>query len=279
MSYKTILSFISREAAIETTLAPAITMTRREDAHLELSCLGIDHTQTGYFYAGAPAMVYQETLERAQKEAEALEEKVRARMSREDVRWSVDSSVAQLGGIAALTGLRARFADLVVQPRPYGDEHTPEDEAIIESALFEGETPVLVVPNSGLPADRPRRVVVAWNQSSEALSAVRKALPILREAEIVNVAIIDPPSHGPERSDPGGMLTQMLSRHGVRAEVSVLARTMPRISDVLLRHVSDQSADMLVMGAYGHSRFREAIMGGATRDMLEQTEVPLFMAH
>ena len=93
------------------------------------------------------------------------------------------------------------------------------------------------------------------------------------------IAVIDPPQHGPERSDPGGMLCQMLVRHGVKAEVSVLARTLPRISDILARHVRDQNADLLVMGAYGHSRLREAILGGATRNMLEQTEIPVLMAH
>jgi nucleotide-binding universal stress UspA family protein len=70
----------------------------------------------------------------------------------------------------------------------------------------------------------------------------------------------------------------MLVRHGVHAEVTVLARSLPRVSDVLARHVLDEDADMLVMGAYGHSRFREAILGGATRNMLEQATVPVLMA-
>jgi nucleotide-binding universal stress UspA family protein len=71
----------------------------------------------------------------------------------------------------------------------------------------------------------------------------------------------------------------MLVRHGVKAEVTVLARTMPKISDVLARHCRDVDADLLVMGAYSHSRFREAILGGATRNMLEAAEIPVFMAH
>ena len=91
--------------------------------------------------------------------------------------------------------------------------------------------------------------------------------------------VIDPPAHGPERSDPGGLLCQLLVRHGVKAEVSVLARALPRVSDVLARQARDVDADMIVMGAYGHSRFREAILGGATRDMLEKSEVPVFLAH
>ena len=71
----------------------------------------------------------------------------------------------------------------------------------------------------------------------------------------------------------------MLVRHGVKAEITVLAKTMPRVSDVLLRHARDMNADMIVMGAYGHSRFREAILGGATRNMLENAKIPVLMAH
>ena len=71
----------------------------------------------------------------------------------------------------------------------------------------------------------------------------------------------------------------MLSRHGIRAEVSILARTMPRISDVMMRFANEHDCELIVMGAYGHSRFRESILGGATRDLLERTEIPLLMSH
>ena len=138
---------------------------------------------------------------------------------------------------------------------------------------------MLVLPNKPMATVLPARIVIGWNQSREAMVAVRRALPFLKKAALVNIAVIDPPAHGPERSDPGGALCQMLVRHGVKAEVSVLARSMPRISDVLNRHVRDLDGDMLVMGAYGHSRFREAILGGATRNMLENAEVPVLMAH
>jgi nucleotide-binding universal stress UspA family protein len=71
----------------------------------------------------------------------------------------------------------------------------------------------------------------------------------------------------------------MLSRHGANVEVCLLPQTLPRVSEVIARHVEDIDADLLVMGAYGHSRFREAILGGATRNMLEHAKVPVFMAH
>ncbi len=68
------------------------------------------------------------------------------------------------------------------------------------------------------------------------MAAIKQALPLMQAAEMVNIAVIDPPRHGPDRSDPGGALSQMLSRHGVKSEISVLAKTMPRVCDVLQRH-------------------------------------------
>lgn len=278
MAYRTLLTILSQEDDVAAQLDAAVALARREDAHLEVFCLGVDRTQTGYYYIGAMALIQLEIIEQAQDQAKALAEAARTRLAREDVRWSVDAAVAQLGGLSQLVGHRARYADLVVQPRPYGEGRGPEAEAIVEAALFEGGAPVLVLPEAKLSEVPGRNVVVAWNQSNEALAAVRRALPLLQRAERVTIAVINPPPHGPERSDPGGMLSQMLSRHGVRAEVAILAQTLPRVSDTLARHVRDVGADLLVMGAYGHSRFREAILGGTTRNMLEQAPVPVFLA-
>ena len=279
MSYKSILTIVTDPAAAGSQLETAIAVARRQDAHLDVLCLGVDRTQTGYYYAGATAFVQQEVLDRAQQDAREVEAAVKARLGVEDIRWGADTLVVQIGAIATVVGLRARFADLVVMGQPYGKGRGQELEAVVEAALFEGQVPVMIVPDGYTGAGAAARVVIAWNQSNEAMSAVRKALPALKAAKLVDITVIDPPAHGPERSDPGGQLSQMLARHGVHAEVSVLAKTMPRVSDVLNRHVRDTNADMIVMGAYGHSRFREAILGGATRNMLELAEVPVLMAH
>lgn len=279
MAYKTILTIVTDLAAAAAQIDTAVAVARAEDAHLDVLCLGVDRTQTGYYYAGATAFVQQEVLDRAQDEARAVEAGVRDRLKGEDIRWGAEGVVAQLGAIATVVGLRARFADLVVMGRPYGKGRGQELEAAVEAALFEGQVPVLIVPDGRDGKVTARRVVIAWNQSNEAMSAIRKALPLLKAADLVDITVIDPPAHGPERSDPGGQLSQWLARHGVHVEVSVLAKTMPRVSDVLNRHVRDTNADMIVMGAYGHSRFREAILGGATRNMLELAEVPVLMAH
>ncbi|MCW1934859.1 universal stress protein [Pararhodobacter zhoushanensis] len=279
MDYKSILSFLSSASELDTTLPDAIQFSLSHDAHLTACMLGVDLTPAGGFYMGASPVLLQETLERAQTEAEALEARGRRQLEGQSLRWSVDSAIAQFGGLPMLVGQRARFADLVIQSRPYGADVTPAQEAVIEAALFEGRAPVLVLPHKGLKPDFGKRVMIAWDQSHEALSAVRRAMPLLKAADEVMVVIVDPPAHSTERSDPGGLLTQMLARHGVRAEVAVLAKTLPRISDVLLRHMEDSDASLMVMGAYGRSRLREAILGGPTRDVLEHAERAVLLAH
>lgn len=281
MAYKSILTIATNAAQIPLAISGAARMAEANDGHLDVLALGVDRTQIGYSYVGSGAVMMQVSLERAEAEARQLEKAALAAIKAEelDLRASTEAAVAQLGALADLVAQRARFADLVVLARPYGGDQGPEAEAVIEAAMFQGQAPVLVLPDKGLANATPKTVVIAWNQSREALNAVRRALPLLKSADLVDITVVDPPSHGPERSDPGGMLCQMLVRHGIKAEVSVLAKTLPRVSDVLARHVRDRNADMMVMGAYGHSRFREAILGGATRNMMEQAEVPVLMAH
>lgn len=277
MRYKTILTVITGEDQ-HTQLDAAIDITRREDAHLEVFCLGVDHSQAGYYYAGASAYVFQETIDRAMAAAQDLEASIRERLAPEDIRWSVESAVAQVGGLTTLIGMRARFSDLVVLTRPYGETASPDAVAVTEAALFEGSAPVLIVPDSGLPADFGQKIMIAWNQSEEAMTAVRRAMPLLARAESVEITVIDPSPDGIEGADPGAALAQMLGRHGIRVDVAVLARTQTQISDIIGRRAAETGADLVVMGAYGHSRFRQAILGGATRNMLGKANVPILMA-
>ncbi len=279
MAYKSIVTVMTDAEIDASALGAAIKIAHAAEGHLEVLCLGIDRTQPGFYYAGANALIIQDNLVQAQAEAEALEEHVKGHLSGLDINWSTASATTQMAGLTPFVAHRARLADLVVLSKPYGPGRGHENEAIVEAALFNGHVPIVIVPDGSDFPDLISSAVIAWNESAEALNAIRAALPFLGQADTVNIAIIDPPTHGPDRSDPGGQLSQMLVRHGVRAEVSVLAKTMPRISDVLCRHCTDKSADLLVMGAYGHSRFREAILGGATRNMLEMSDVPVLLAH
>lgn len=279
MTYNVLFTVLTDMNLIEDTLAHATAAAEAYDAHLDILCLGVDRSQTGYYYAGASAMVLQETINQAHDDAKKIDEKAKSFMAGRPIRWASDLGVAQLADLGRHVAARARFSDLVLLPKPYGDGRGIELEAVAEASLFEGNTPALILPDGLAPRPHPKRIMIGWNESTEALTAVRAAMPMLAQADQIRVAVIDPPTHGPNRSDPGGLLSQYLARHGLRVEIDVLAKTLPRVSDVLARQAVDMDADLVVMGAYGHSRFREALFGGATRMMLENAPVPVLMAH
>ena len=121
MHFKTILTVVTDQDMLPSTLAHAVTVAEAYDGHLEVLCFGVDRTQTGYYYAGANAMVLQETLTRATAEGEALAKSARETLEKTNVRWGVDHGVAQLADIGRHVAARARFCDLVVLPQPYGE--------------------------------------------------------------------------------------------------------------------------------------------------------------
>lgn len=288
MGFKSILTVVTDPATAGAAVTAAARLALGCDAHLDVLALGVDQAQIGYSYIGAGAVLAEYSLEEAEKEAKAAAKAAEAALREADpaLRWGLDTAVAEMGGLTAVVGNAASFVDVVVQARPYGHGQSYRAEAVVEAALFEGRSPVMIVPNTIADDETmlaalsaPKRVLLAWNQSSEALAAAKVALPLLKLAELVDVTVVDPPARGPERSDPGGLLCQYLVRHGIKAQVSVLAKTAPKVSEVLARHALDEGCDLMVMGAYGHSRLREAVLGGATRAVLEGAEIPVLMAH
>jgi nucleotide-binding universal stress UspA family protein len=119
---------------------------------------------------------------------------------------------------------------------------------------------------------------VAWNAGREASRAVNDALPLLTRAKVVRILAINPDRTGEHGEEVGADVALHLARHGVNADVSVVGSDIGD-ADMLLSQVSDFGADLIVMGAYGHSRARELILGGMTRHVLHHMTVPVFMSH
>ncbi|MEO0744427.1 MAG: universal stress protein [Pseudomonadota bacterium] len=279
MSYNTILTILSGGPEPLRGLNAAISKAISWDAHLEVICVAVDNALHSYSYAEISPVMLQTTLAEAQETANTLAQEATAELDRQGlIRYGVKSVVTQAGLLPGVIRRHARFSDLVVMPRPYGAGAGPDAPTLVEAALFEAGVPVLIVPDGIDAWTAPRRICVAWNEGDEALTATLRALPILAQADSTFITIIDPPQHGPDRSDPGGLLAQFLARHGARCEVDVLARSLPRISDLLIRATTDRDVDLMVMGAYGRARWSEAMFGGATRDMLQECPVPLFLA-
>lgn len=135
----------------------------------------------------------------------------------------------------------------------------------------------MVLPDTGKTTLKPSRIVVAWDHRPEAARAARAALPLLKGAAEVRLVLVDPSAdefrHGEE---PGADAATWLARHGVKVTVDRLP-TGPGVAATIARHATDCGAELLVMGAYGHSRLRERILGGVTCSMLEMPTTPLLL--
>lgn len=279
MTYSAIATVLHRPEQSPAALEAAISFARKHDAHLHVLCLGIDQTEAGYYYAGAQAYAVQQNFEHAQQLAQEVEASALARLEVEDIKWDIRSMTVMPGGLAGVLSNTMRFFDLMFLRAPYAAKHSDLDRQIFETSLFSAGAPVMIVPDAAKTDCSFERIMVAWDDGQQALASVRAARPLIVQADMAEIVIIDPAPHGPDRSDPGGRVATYLARSGASADIAIMARSLPTVSAQLLQTATDRQMDLIVMGAYGHSPLREAILGGATRDMLRTTTVPVLMAH
>ncbi len=171
----------------------------------------------------------------------------------------------------------ARRFDLAVIGQPEPDKPAL-DRLIVEATLFESGRPLLVVPyiqRAGLKLDR---VMVCWDGSRSAARAAADAMPLIARSKATKVVIV---AGELVKSDemPGADIAHHLARHGAKVEVKRIVSADNDVASTILSHAADTSADVLVMGGYGHSRLREFILGGATRGILAAMTVPTLMSH
>ncbi|HKW84321.1 MAG TPA: universal stress protein [Burkholderiaceae bacterium] len=175
----------------------------------------------------------------------------------------------------------ARWADLTVltQADPSEPNHAVAQD-LVESVLLHSARPTLVLPYAAGPRRIGSRVMVAWNDTHEAARAVSDALPLLQRASHTEVVTWGERSGAHEKPLRTQLeaLQKWLKWHGVTAAVRI-ERSGASIADSMLSHAADLDADLIVMGAYGHSRWTELVLGGATRGLLASMTVPVLMSH
>jgi nucleotide-binding universal stress UspA family protein len=175
-----------------------------------------------------------------------------------------------------------RCADLVIagQDDP-GDPESFIADHFVEDLVMESGRPVLLVPYAGEFPTIGARVMVAWDGSREATRAIHDALPFLKRARQVTIVTVNELSNrSPASQMPGAEIASAIGRHGVTVDVNAIEGARDAsIGDVLLSQASDLDADLLVMGAYGHARWRELVLGGATRTLLKSSTLPVLLSH
>ncbi len=276
-------------------LAEAVPLVRAFEAHLRVDFIRPDpRTSIPFVGEGLTADVIQDLVEAAEREGRARADRAlavfRERLTAagiaiedgEPVHGRPSAAFTEsVGLIPERVGRMARVHDVSIVPRP-GADHRPEADELFNEALFRSGRPVLLAPpdSAGRRADQPdqppyRHAVIGWNGRAEAARAVADALPLLQRAEAVDVVTVG--DEHPERPGAEG-LQRYLARHDVSARIVRLAGEHD-VAEALLGHARDAGADLLVLGAYSHSRWREMIVGGVTRHMVHHSPIALFMSH
>lgn len=189
------------------------------------------------------------------------------------IKWTiVDGTPA-----AAIIG-RGRYADLVIagQPSPEENDIAPDYDVAADAVMALGR-PLLVVPYAGTFADAGKRVLVGWRDSRESARALADALPFLALASEVTILMVNPAE--PTSADAERGLAAWLEVHGIKGKVRVAKIKEIEVSDVILSAAADMAADLIVMGAYGRSRLRELVLGGATHGIMKHMTAPVLMSH
>ncbi len=274
MSLKTIVVHVDSGRATPGRLELAVALAAEHEAHL----VGVHPRDLGVlpFYVEPSAeLVEQHQRWIAQEAAESHQLFQKHTAGAASAEWR-DAE----GPATAVTAMNGRYGDLLIVGQTNPDEPVFGTPASLpEDLVFAVGRPVLVVPYIGAPKAL-RRVLVGWNASREATRAVNDALPLLRRAEAVTVLAVNPKGGIDGHGDiPSADICLHLARHGVKAEAAHLTADDIQAGDVLLSYASDIGADLIVIGAYGHSRIRETILGGVTRTIIRHMTVPVLLSH
>lgn len=271
--FRSIVTFIDSDARLAERLDMAAGIARAEDAHLTVMALRYDLGIPPYAFVDAVGPTMAEALESARDEAEARAKRAEEKLRTAGIQGEVVRCVTLHRDIEREIAEVARFADLAVVGPPYGDAVSGTASAILEGVLYECDLPALVVPDETKALDTGT-VLIGWDGSRQALKAVKGALPLLQRADKVEICTFDP-----RREAPGDALAAMLARYDVKLATAALPKPSWSIAAAIAHRAKEIGAGLLVMGAYGHSRFRESVIGGVTRATLHDVEIPLLLAH
>lgn len=254
----------------------AVRFAKKQDANLTgLYAIEI-FDFPGYIQAQLPKEVLENYRSIHKQEADRAEAAFREACTSAGIHW--DWRCLE-GERAQSTIDNGRLADLILLGggKNAGDGPTGESSSRI---MLECGRPVLLLPPTPIPEDVGSRVLLAWNGRREAVRAVHDAMPLLERADWVKAVMVNPDTGAPDYGElPGSELCRHLARHGVKAESREVRARGKSDGAALLSVAEEENANLIVMGAYGHARWRELVIGGVTDHVLRHAKLPVFLSH
>jgi len=278
MALKDILVHIDSSPQCAARLDSAMQLAIRHDAHLT-GLYVIPHTEIpGYIRA----QITNEILEHHDRLiVDAAEQAKQMFTERTNQQGLTAEWRCVEGDLIPVLALHARYADVAIvgQRDPEGDT-VSADPGMPDRLILSVGRPVLVIPNIGEYPNIGERVMVAWDASRLATRATNDAMPFMEGAKHVSVMAVNP--RGGEEGHgeiPSADICLHLARHGINAEAQHVFADDVEAGDMLLSRAADEGIDLFVMGAYGHARWREVVLGGVTRHLLRHMTMPVLMSH
>ena len=279
MAYKDLLVHVDDTRSCAARVQAAVDLAVAHEAHLTGVYIVADPSPAAFVGGYVPPDLLQTLQQHARERAEAALARFAEVAGRNQISFETRIDPVLYTAVADALSTNARYADLAILGQADPDDGDTPSYLPEEVTLASGR-PSLVIPYIGPGATLGQRVTVAWNASREAARAVNDALPMLERAQTVDVVTVNPSDapfgHGEE---PGADIALHLARHGIKVEVQRIETRDLDVANTILSHLADRGSDLLVMGAYGHSRLRELVLGGVTRTILRDMTVPVLAAH
>jgi len=276
MTIKTVLAVLGVDHWAD-DLSNAVKFCEGHDAHLTALVMSMGAVPAIATYQAISTA----WLDEQQREIEHLGEEaaaVKAELRNADLSSDVQEIYTEFAWVDDDIAERSLYADLVlVEAQTTRDE--PLRKRVIDGALFQSPTPILINPAKRPMTTSPKSVLLAWDSSNEAARAARQSLDFLKASDTVHVTLIDPVSSATANGEePGADIAAYLARHGINVEVDRVPSGGRRVDEALRQHALDVAADLIVMGAYNHPRLQQRLFGGVTQSMLKDSTVPMFLS-
>ena len=279
MKYKNILIHLDNSIGCRNRLEVAFGLARDFDAELTGIFVVPTYIVPSYVEAQISVDLMTDITEKALARAE--ETVTSYRQLAEAARVTLQTAVVE-GQIIPILREHSKYADLMILGQDHPEDPDNASYGLADSLLFEGACACLVVPHSGKLATPGKRSLLTWNASREAAHALREAMPLLQRADTVVVLSSEPDDGNNELANGhphAQAILQLLESHGIEAISSGINNPDISPTDAIIAQAVEMDADLIVMGAYGHARLREIILGGVTRDLLKRAPTCLLLAH
>jgi nucleotide-binding universal stress UspA family protein len=279
MKYKNILVHLDNSNGCRNRLEAAFSLARDFEGQLTGLFVVPNYIVPSYVEAQISVDLINDVTERAL--ARASETVATYEKMAEEAGVGLQTHVLE-GQVIPVLREHSKYADLMLLGQDDPDDPDNASYGLADALLFEGACPCMIVPHSGKLQPPGKRVLLTWNASRESAHALREAMPVLKRAEELVVLSSEPDGGDSDLANGhphAQALARLLESHDIEAVSSGISDPDLDVSDAIIDQAASMNADLIVMGAYGHARLREIILGGVTRDLLKRAPVCLFLAH